>query len=340
MPDNDLAQQLLDAQVRHHLDRLGPDQLADTLTALVDDLLATAGQQQIADLVDADAVTAVITRGLTTIPDSAAVAGVVEMVIEVAKRGPEQQVTLGEVVQREQVEALLDAGLALTPVVEKALDRLTASPLVGTAASRFMGRVAGEVLATNQAIADKIPGLGSLTRLGTSAATKVVGVADKQLEGLMAATVGKGSTFAVRRLNRVVVDTIQDPATRAAALQVWDLIAAERLVGIAHHLTDEQIDGLSTAGQDLAVTMLRHDAVAELAAAIVAGFLEWFGGYTPQELLEQFEVSRADLDADVQRLAPGLLEVLTRSGDLERLLRNQLRPFYASREVAEILGQK
>ena len=60
--------------------------------------------------------------------------------------------------QRERVEALLDELLALHPVLERALERLTDSPLVGTMASRFMGRIAGEVLQANKAVADKVPG--------------------------------------------------------------------------------------------------------------------------------------------------------------------------------------
>lgn len=341
MPPDDsseLARQLLDAQVRFHLDRLDGDRFASTLTRLADELFAAAGQHQIADLVDAEALTLVVARSLATVPESSGVGGLVDMAVEVARRGPEAPVTLGEVVDREQVEALLDSVFALTPVLERALERLTASPMVGTVASRFMGRIAGEVLATNQAIADKIPGLGSLTRIGTSAASKVVGAADKQLEGLMAATVGKGGTFAVRRLNRILVDTIQDPSTREAVLQVWDLVAAEPVVGLDRHLTEEQVAGVSEAGYGLAVTALKHEAVADLAGALVVAFLDWFGGYTPTELLEQLRISRADLDADLVRLAPRILAALEQSGDLERIIRSQLEPFYASPAVAGLLA--
>lgn len=334
MPHDDLAQQLLDAQVRFHLERLDGDQFAATLRELADLLFEAAEKHQIADLVDAAAIKTIVTRAIQQSPGTAGVAGIVDMAVEVASKGPDEPVQLGAVVQREQVEALVDAALALTPVLERALDRLTASPMVGTVASRFMGRVASEVLATNQAIADKIPGLGSITRLGTSAATKVVGAADKQLEGL----VGKGGTFAVKRLNRVLLDTISDPATREAVLQVWDLIAAEPLTGLDSHLTEEQISGVSDAGYELVVTTLKHDHARALAESLVDAFLEWFGGYTPTELLDQLDIRRADLVTDLERLAPRVLAAARESGDLERIVRSQLEPFYASSEVADILS--
>ena len=340
MPNNspDLARQLLDAQVAFHVDQLSGDQLADTLTALADDLFDAAGERQLADLIDTDAVKQIVTGSLTEVPSSSAVGGIVDMAVSVLSEGPDQPAKLGEMVERGQVVALMDAIFALTPVLERALDRLTASPMVGTVASRFMGRIAGEVLAANQAIADKIPGLGSLTRLGTSAASKVVGAADKQIEGLMAATVGKGSTFDVRRLNRILIETIDDPATREALLQVWDLVAEEPLTGLKEHLTEEQIADVSEAGYDLAVTALKHNAVAGLASALVDGFMEWFGGYTPVELLEHLNLDRDDLVADLRRLAPQILGAARESGHLERIVRARLEPFYASPAVADILS--
>ena len=77
----------------------------------------------------------------------------------------------------------LDELLALNPVVERALERLTDSPLVGTMASRFMGRVVGEVLQANKAVAGKVPGLGSLMSFGTSAASKVDGCGGQAVRG-------------------------------------------------------------------------------------------------------------------------------------------------------------
>jgi hypothetical protein len=227
-----LAQQLLDAQVAHHLQRLTGDELAATVTRLADDLLDATGEHQVEDLVDRQAVKDIVARALATVPGSAAVSGIVEMATTVVYDGPAEAYPLGHLVARERVEAVLDELLALNPVLERSLERLTASPLVGTMASRFMGRIVGEVLQANKAVADKVPGLGSLMSFGTSAASRVMGAADKQFEGLIGDTVGKGGTFAVRRLNRILIETLQDPTTREAVLQVWDLVAKESVSGL------------------------------------------------------------------------------------------------------------
>ena len=70
---------------------------------------------------------------------------------------------------------------------------------------------------------------------------------------------------------------------------------------------------------------------------MVDAFFEWFGGYTPVEMLEQLQISRSDLMSDLNRFAPTVLAVLKESGDLERLLRSHLEPFYYSAEVSAVL---
>jgi hypothetical protein len=333
-----LADQLLDAQVRFHLDRLSGEHLADTVSALAEQLLDASAGHQLEDLVDRDAIKAIVGRALATVPGSAAVGGLVDMATSVAYDGPETSYPVGDLVDRERVEALVDGLLALNPVLERGLERLTASPLVGTVASRFMGRIVGEVLQANRAVTDKVPGLGSLMAFGTSAASRVMGAADKQFEGLIGDTMGKGGTFAVRRLNKIVIETLRDPTTREAVLQVWDLVAEQQVVGLNEVVERDDVTGVVDAAHDLVVAAAASDPVAYLGEVVVDAFFDQFGGYTPTELLDELDLSREDVVADLVRIAPGAVAALRESGDLERLLRAQLEPFYASAEVRTLLG--
>ena len=333
-----LAQQLLDAQVDYHLERLSGDQLAATVSRLADDLLTAAGRHQVEELVDREAVKAIVVRALATVPGSAAVGGIVELATQVVYDGPDEPFRLGDLVPRERVEVLLDELLALSPVLERALERLTEAPLLGTMASRFMGRIVGEVLQANKAVADKVPGLGSLMSFGTSAASKMMGAADKQFEGLIGDTVGKGGTFAVRRMNRIIIETLQDPTTREAVLQVWDLVAEEPAAGLSPYVTHEEITGVVDGVHGLAVTTLAHEHVARLGEVVVDAFFDRFGGYTPTELLDELELSREELTADLVRMAPAVVDALRETGDLERLVRAELEPFYTSPQIIALLG--
>lgn len=334
-----LAQRLLDAQVAFHLERLSGDRLAPTIAALVDRALASGARHPIADLVDREAAVGAVVRTLRAASTSAAVSGIVEAVVDVLMAGPDERYPVGDLAERAQVEALVDSLLAFHPVVERFVDGLAGVPLVGTTASRFMGRVAAEVLRANKAVADKVPGLGSLMSLGTNAATKMVGSADKRLDGLIGDTMGKGGALAVRRLNRVVVETLRDPVTREAVLQAWDVIAEEDVTGLGEHATRDQVADVADALHDLAITALATDQAGDLVAALVDAFLERFGGYTPTELLAELDLTRDDLVADAVALARPAIEALQASGDLEALLRAELEPFFDSDEVSALLDE-
>ncbi|HEY9563866.1 MAG TPA: hypothetical protein VIR30_08875 [Nocardioides sp.] len=333
-----LAEQLLDAQVRFHIARLSGEHLTTTVESLAEDVFSAGSNHQLADLLDRDAVKAIVARALTTVPSSAAVSGFVELAVDIALEGPGSPYPLGDLVERDQVEVLVDQALGLTPVLERALDRLTASPLVGTLATRFMGRIVNEVLQANKAMADKVPGLGGLVSLGTSAASRVTGAAGKQFEGILGDTVGKGGTYAVKRLNRIIVETLQDPTTREAILQVWDLAAAEPVQGLGERVDRDELSGVVDALHEIVITAAANQHVIDIGNVVVDAFFERFGGYTPTELLDELDLRREDIVADLVRIAPGVVGTLAESGDLDRILRNQLAPFYASDEVVALLG--
>lgn len=332
------ADLLLEAQVQFHLDTLSGEQSAVAVSQLTYAWLAATGQHTIGDLADPDEVTRISVRMLQSIPSSAATAAIVSLATEIAYDGPPEPYPLDDLVDRERVEHLLDALLALNPALERATERLTDIPLVGTVASRFMGRIVGEVLQANQAAASKVPGLGTLMSFGTGTASRVMGAADKQFEALVGSGLDKGGSFAVRRLSRILVETLRDPSTREAALQVWDLIAKEPVTGLDSYGTREEIDDVVDAGYQLAVAALASEPARGLVQAVVNSFFERFGRYTVAEMLDELGMSQPDLVADVVRLAPPIIEALRETGDLERILRTQLEPFYASPEVAALLN--
>jgi len=333
-----LADQLIDAQVAYVLDQLTGDRLRDNVARDVDDLLALAGTLRLEAVVDAEAVKRVARRLLDTVPASTATTEIVDVAADVLLTGPADPFAVGELVARDQVEALVDELLGLSPVVERALDRLTDSPLVGTVATAFMGRIVGEVLAANRAVAEKVPGLGSLMSIGTSAASRVKGAADKQFDALLGDTAGKGATFAVRRLNKILIETLQDPTTREAVLQVWDLVAEEPVGGLDRYVEKEELSRLVYAVQGVAATGAATAHIAALADAFVDALFERYGALPVTTLLDELEIGRDDVVADLQSVVPRVIDAALAGGELERLVRARIEPFFRSPEVTTLLG--
>lgn len=328
------AQQLYDAQVAWILDQLLGDRLAEVVAADVDTALAATADVRLADLVDPAEVKRVARSLFAGVPGSTAADALVTETARVVHRGPAEPFALGDLLEREHLEPLVDQVLQSTRLAEELLDDLAKSPLMAAVASRFVGRLVGEVLAANKAAASRIPGLGGLVSLGTGAASMVMGAADKQFEAIL----GGGATFAARRLNKIVLETLRDPTTRDAVLQVWDMYADQPLPAPSAYVREEDV--LAFAGVlHTAVTAAAGSApVAQLADAVIDGFFEVYGDYGLPTLLEELDIRREDLVTDLTAFAGGIARTLHEAGVLEDVVRRRLEGFWRSPAVAALIG--
>jgi hypothetical protein len=331
------ADRLLDAQVAWVLARL-EDDLPTLVAEEVASLLAVGEWLTVGALVDADDVAALISDVLERVPPSTAASTFTAVLAEVLHARPPggEEHTLGDVLSREHVEALTDAALAGTDTLKDALDDLTRSPAVAAVAGRFMARVVSEVVQTNRAMAEKLPGLGSLVSFGAGAAGKVIGAT--QVDALVGAAAGQGAGFAVRRLNAIVVDTLRDPGTRAAVLEVYGLYADQPLTGLQRAMTLEQAQHLAGLVQDVVIDAAPSEPVQALVRAVAEGFVATYADHPVSELVADLGVDAEAVTAHVTTLAARAIAAAREAGELEPMVRSRLAPFWELPEVTAILA--
>ncbi|MCW2857894.1 MAG: hypothetical protein JWR52_3509 [Marmoricola sp.] len=332
-----VADRLLDAQIAWLVAQLTGPGVEDRIAAEVDALLKIGANVSVGDLARPDDIKHLARLIAGTVPASTAASTLVATAADVAYDGPTETFTLADLIDREHVSSLATEVLAMTDLIEKFLDQLTESPLVASLASKFVGRIVNDVVAMNQAVADKIPGVGSLMSFGTSAAGKVLGAADKQLQQVLGDTAGKGATFAMRRLNKVVVETLKDPTTHDAVLEVFDLYADQPVTRLRDVSTRDDVHRIAGLLQDIVIAGAPTEPVLALLDALVDGFFSVYGDLPASNLVEDLGLTRDDLVAHATAIVPRVLLAAQRSGELEALLRARLEPFFASAEVAAIL---
>ncbi|MFT3663021.1 MAG: hypothetical protein QM809_17130 [Gordonia sp. (in: high G+C Gram-positive bacteria)] len=338
MTDRTVAEQLLNAQVTWIIARATGDELPGLVTQVVDDVLAAAEKLTIGELVDPEEIKKIARTGASRIPPSAAATTLVEAGAQIVHDNPAGEYTLGELIDRDNVARLTDEVLALTPVAERILDELTSSPLTASLASRFVSRIVNDVVAGNRAMAEKIPGVGSLVSFGAGAAGKMIGKAGEQVGDLFEGTAAKGAEFMMGRLNKIIVATLNDPQTRTAVLEVYDMYA-DRPAGSHDSLISlDDAQRLGGLGQDIVIAAAVSDPVLSLIDAFVDGFFDTYSGHPAAVVLEDVELHRDDLLEHANALAPRVLQAAVDSGELERAVRAQLAPFFSSPEVEAILG--
>lgn len=331
------ADRLLEAQVAWVVAELTGDRLRVNLRREVDALLVRSDTVLLGDLLSPATVMVLVDRiviGALGGP-AAVVAG--RRLADVLRGEVVGSRRLSEVVDRGDVAALVDALAPLRPVLAELLDRLTDSPAVGALATSFVTQVVVDVLEANRSIARRIPGVGSIVSLGTNAATRVVGATDRQVRALLGDTAGRGAALVVRRLNAIVLGTLDDPLVRVAALEVWDAHADDRVDGLTGRVAGEDLRRIVEVVRRLVAAGAPTAAVRTAVEEWVRAVHEMYGDRPVAELLAELAITREDLVTTLDAVVPPLVEAAIDDGWLAREVRERLAPFYSSDEVAAII---
>ncbi|MCX5046447.1 hypothetical protein OG921_25070 [Aldersonia sp. NBC_00410] len=332
-----LAERLLDAQVAFHLAELDGERLSAVVDRDVREALRIAETVTVAQALDREHVVATVRTIIDLVGGSALPVDLADAWAgALYDLDAADEHRLGDVVDREQVDALVATVLSMHTLHEHALDRLTDSPLVASVATSFFNKIVGDIVAQNRALAEKVPGMGSMFSLGMGAVSRVKNVSDQFLGDVA----GKGAQYALRRLNGATLELIRDAPLADAAMQVWDLQAEEPMSVLREYLSRTELTELIGLIAELAVTSRNAAYIDAVVVEWVDVFFARYGEKTVTALLGEAGVSSDDLVAEVQRHAPGIVAAAKADGRLAELIRVRLAPFYASDEVLGMLATR
>ncbi|WP_067506696.1 hypothetical protein [Nocardia puris] len=334
----EIAERLLDAQVEFLLAEVTGDRFAEVVARDVDTVLGVADTLIFRDVVELDQAKQTVATVIDLIGGSPVLADTVGVFSDTIYDhiAENESYTLGQVVDREPVEALLEKILGMHQAQERILDRLTESPLVATVASRFVDKLVGDFMQANLERAEKIPGVSSLMSLGQSAANRAKKAADGTFVGDLA---GKGALFALKRTNNAIREMLRDAPVHSAAMEFWDLHADEPVSGLRDYLTKADLNELVVLCYEIAVTTREKEYLGLLVEECVEVFYAKYGDYTLAAMLPELGLTGEDIAAEILRYGPAVVEGAKRNGVLAKLIRERLEPFYLSEPVLSILGE-
>lgn len=330
-----MADQLLEAQVEYVIGQLSGKRLARVVARDVDSLLALAEQVSVAEVVDPDGAKQVLRRLVERVGGSAMLEDLVAAMSDaVYDLSASENYDLGEVIEREPVEALVARLLAMRTLHDRLLDKMAESPLVAAVATRFVTKIVGDFLNENRQLAEKLPGAKSLISLGMGAASRVRSATVDQFLGDAA---GRSTQFAIRRTSNAVRDLVDEAPLEDAAMEVWDLHADAPISDLREYLSKEELRELAGLIRELLASARSSEYVGELVDGCVDVFLAEYGARDLASLLPELGLTRDDLVDDLCELLPPALEAAKADGRLAELVRARLRPFFASKRVHAIL---
>ncbi|WP_216911147.1 hypothetical protein [Nocardia noduli] len=333
----EIAERLLDAQVEFLLGEVTGDRFAEVVGRDIESVLGVADTLVFREIVDIDQAKQTVRTIVDLIGGSPVIADMVGVFADSIydNIAENNEYTLGQVVDREPVEALLEKIFAMHQAQERILDRLTESPLVATVAAKFVDKLINDFVAANRERAEKIPGVSSLMSLGQSAANRAKKVADNSFVGDLA---GKGALFALKRTNNAIREMLRDAPVHSAAMEFWDLHADEPVSGLREYLTRKDLNELVLLCYEIAVTTREKPYFGLLLDECVEVFFQKYGDYTLAAMLPELGLTGDDIATEILRYGPAVIEGAKRNGVLAGLIRERLAPFYTSEAVLAILA--
>lgn len=334
----EIAERLLDAQVEFLLAEVSGERFTEVVVRDVESVIGVADTLVFRDIVGIDQAKETVRTVIDLIGGSPVIADMVGVFADSIYDhiADNNDYTLGQVVDREPVEALLEKIFGMHQAQERILERLTESPLVATVASKFVDKLISDFMEANRQIAGKIPGVSSLISMGQSAAKTAKKATESTFIGDMA---GKGAVFALKRTNNAIREMLRDAPVHDAAMEFWDLHADEPVSGLRDYLTQKDLNELVLLCYEIAVTTREKEYFGLLVDECVDVFFTKYGDYTLAAMLPELGLSGDDIAKEILRYGPAVIEGAKRNGVLGKLIRERLEPFYTSDVVLGILGE-
>lgn len=334
-----LAQQLLDAQVEFLLGEVSGERLAENVAQTVDDLLQLAQTVTLEQLADREQVKATLHTLVSTNGEGPLIDELINSLAEGAYTlAANDEHRIGEVIDREHVERLVSMALGMHDLRDRVLERLAESPLVADVASAFVSRIIAEFFRSNRQRAERVPGVSSLLAMGDRAADKVRGTSDRQFTDVLGDVAGRSAQFALRRLSNAIKGTMNDAPLFGAAMEVWDIYAAEHVGELRNYLTQQNVHDLAVFGNEAWLTIRETEYFHALLDGAVDVYFNALGHYPIATVLTELGLDREVLITEVMRHTPRAVELLKENGVLADLIRERLAPFFQSEAVLELLA--
>ncbi|MEV6339212.1 hypothetical protein AB0M12_31425 [Nocardia vinacea] len=334
----EIAERLLDAQVEFLLAEVSGERFTEVVVRDVESVIGVADTLVFRDIVGIDQAKETVRTVIDLIGGSPVIADMVGVFADSIYDhiAANNDYTLGQVVDREPVEALLEKIFGMHQAQERILERLTESPLVATVASKFVDKLISDFMEANRQIAGKIPGVSSLISMGQSAAKTAKKATESTFIGDMA---GKGAVFALKRTNNAIREMLRDAPVHDAAMEFWDLHADEPVSGLRDYLTQKDLNELVLLCYEIAITTREKEYFGLLVDECMDVFFTKYGDYTLAAMLPELGLSGDDIAKEILRYGPAVIEGAKRNGVLGKLIRERLEPFYTSDVVLGILGE-
>ncbi|MGC8121039.1 hypothetical protein [Marinobacter sp. VGCF2001] len=338
-PTATLADELLEAHVRHELSALKGAKLKKFLHREVEALLEHAQTITLARVISPDQVMNLIRR---VVIDMELDAGIPELAAELATEvvnAPVQKETrLGDILSREQASAFVEEALELRHQRERVIIEIMAHPVYQELVSNVVYHGLVSYLYEDNLITRSVPGVGSMMKFGKKMANKAVPGLDETFERRIKAWLSESLPSLIVRSEQFLQKALSDDELRDTVMAAWVSLEDRSIAELQDGLGDVQLQEFVVLGYDFWLHYRQTPYFQGCAQAVVDGLYARYGDQPVMNLLNELGVTQEVIIAELEAVGVPLVDVLREEGYLEALLRRRLEPFYRSTAAKKLLA--
>lgn len=335
---NVIAQQLLDAQIQHELARYAPRQLKKTLRQESATLLTWLSHCKLRDVLPADVVAALITRIVVELPISDGLAAfvrrVAEQILHALKRDPGR---VQDLCTRRIFEAAVGQLGGMHKARSRLIHQLVNSGVYSEQISELLYNGIKDYLLSENLLAQKVPGLASLIRLGKFAVNKTLHPLELAIEKTVKAYIETNLGNSIRRSETLINAYFEKHPMDDMAARVWPKLASIPISKYATLLEGDDLDRMVTIGLDFWQHFRKSALFRDASQHVVQQIYDRYGDLELSFVFAELGLTEKFLQTELTQLLAPSVELARRSGELEQQIRVRLTSFYEGAEVARIL---
>lgn len=335
----DPIQRLLEAHVQHELARFRSKAFQQSIREEVAAVFQWLKKVKLREIVTADQISSLIARNVVELPISG---GISELAVAMSQRvlaAPENDSTaIEDICPRPSFDAAVAKIGQLESVRQDLIHKLVSSSVYTEQISNALYTGIKEYLLTENVLAQKVPGLASLIKLGKFAVNKTMKPLEAAVEKTVKAYIEANLGNTIRRSEKSINEHFDEAHIVAIGDRVWEGIAATRLSGYFELLDGGDMDDFVAIGREFWLHFRETPYFRAIYTDLVQCFYEKYGNTALSRVAAEFGVTEKLVVNELAKTLAQGIETAAAGGFLEQRIRARLENFYQSPQAARAIA--
>lgn len=334
---NTILDTLLEAHVRHELNRFRSPHYRQTIQEEAAAFFKWIKTLTLGELITPEQIIAIIDRIVVEMPVAG---GVTELAGEMSQRvlaHPQNRETaLEDIFSRHNYDDFVDKIGALVSARKDAIHRLVHSSIYSQQISEVLYTGIKEYLLTENILAQKVPGVASLIKLGKFAMNKTMHPLEMMVEKTVKHYIEANLSNTIRRSEKSLNAYFDEAHIIEMGEEIWNTLSKTKLAEYFRMVNAGDLEDFIVIGYDFWMHFRKTSYFKEIYTDLVYFFFEKYGGRELSLVVEEVGVTEEMAVRELNESLSLALEKALQSGYLEERIRNRLADFYHSPETAAL----